>query len=148
MTEKSVPGVPPFMHVMARCDRLRTYLEWLQEDGMRDDQPRKVKSWWGPLVHDRNMGMGDDRIRSDRCPVDIAEALETARCIHALPDTLRGAILEEHVIGGTQAEKCEQLEIERTTLWRRRQAAYHRLLVMFHLEAAGLPVNEDEDAVP
>lgn len=131
-------------YVIFRCNRWGTYRRWLAAAGVRASKPKNVKSWWGPIVQDRNVAQ-DWRDPRDICPVDIPEALETQRCIDALPASLKEVMLQEHVVRGTQAEKAHALRIDRVTFWRRCQRAYGLLLGLFNDAGADLPLIEEKD---
>lgn len=136
----TLPNVQPLTYVMYRCNRYGTYLRWLQRGSVRSHGPQQVRSQWGNIMQGRV-----EQIMApagDACPVNAAEALETGRCIAALPEDMREAIIQEHVIGGTQQKKADALGVDRTTLWRRCERAYPRLLELMNLAAAGLPLDE------
>lgn len=81
----------------------------------------------------------------DVCPVDIPEAIETQRCVDALPQSLREVIIQEHVMRGTQAQKALALKIDRVTFWRRCQRAYPLLLGLFNDAGAGLDLAHPDE---
>lgn len=124
------------LYVILRCNRWGTYVRWSHRTLARDPAPQDTRSWWGPIVLDGNVEQIGLASVLDLCPVDIPEALETGTCVERLPDHLRKAMLQEHVIRGTQAQKSRALEIERTAFWRRCERAYVLLLGMFNDEAA------------
>jgi hypothetical protein len=133
------------LHVMLRCNRWGTYVRWSHRTLSKNPKPQGMNSWWGPIVFDGNVEqIGIESVR-DICPVNIDEALETDRCVKLLPDKLRKAMLQEHVIRGTQAQKAAALGIDRTTFWRHCERAYVLLLGMFNDVAAQVPVIEPKD---
>jgi DNA-directed RNA polymerase specialized sigma24 family protein len=134
----TLPSVLPLTHVIWRCNRYGAYIRWLNRGSLRVYGPQQVRSAWGAVMQGKVQQNGAPA--GDSCPVNAAEALETGRCIAALPDEMREAIIQEHVIGGTQQEKADYLKIDRTTFWRRCERAYPRLLEMMNLAAAGLPL--------
>lgn len=133
----STPSVLPLTHVIYRCNRYGTYIRWMNHGSVRSAGPKPVRSQWGSIMQGRVEQIGGP---VESCPVDSTEATETGRCILALPKDLRDAIIEEHVVGGTQQQKADALGIDRTTFWRRCQAAYPKLLELMNLAAAGLPL--------
>lgn len=134
----ALPAVLPLTHVIYRCNRYGAYVRWLKRGALRAVGPQEVSSIMGRIL-DGNVQHVGSTAGIEVCPVDIQEAGETRRCIMALPEELRDAIIEEHVIGGTQQQKAEALSIDRTTLWRRCERAYPLLLELMNLSAAGLP---------
>lgn len=131
-------------YVIFRCNRWGTYRRWVSQAGSSDAKPKHVRSWWGPVIQDRNTPQ-DWRDPRDVCPVDIPEAMETQSCIDALPKSLRDILLQEHVMRGTQAQKAHALGIDRVTFWRRCQRAYVILLGSFNDAGAGLPITEEKE---
>lgn len=126
-------------YVIQRCNRWGTYALWHRNTGMRETKPKPMRSWWGPIVLDGNVEqLGRDA--RDVCPVDIAEALETGKCVLALPPHLRLAVTAEHTHSGTQEQKAQALGISRTTYWRRCQEAYTLLLGIMNDVAAQAPI--------
>lgn len=137
----NLPGVSLHTYVIFRCDRWGTYMRWLNKVSLGQLKPQYVKSWWGPMILDRNV----ERIAIVREPgpegVDEREAIETGTCVIALEEDLRDALIEVHVNRGTWQQQCQALGgIDRTTLWRRKERAYAELLGLFNDVAAGLSV--------
>lgn len=132
------PSVLPLTHVIYRCNRYGTYIRWLNHVSVRQSGPKPVRSQWGSIMQGRIEQIGGP---VELCPVSAEEAMQTGLCIMALPKELREAIVEEHVVGGTQQQKADHLQIDRTTFWRRCQAAYPKLLELMNLAAAGLPLD-------
>ena len=54
-------------------------------------------------------------------------------------------MIQEHVLQGTQRQKANALEIDRTSFWRRCERAYQLLLGMFNDAGAGLPIEEPKE---
>jgi hypothetical protein len=133
-----LPSVMPLTYVMGRCARWGTYVRWLHRSGVASVEPRRVASWWGPIVLDGNI----EQIMMVRepSPVNIPEATETGNCIMALPSHLRDTVVEEYAVRGKQYEKAESLRIDVDTLRHRLNVAYPLLLELFNLAAASLPL--------
>lgn len=130
-------------YVMLRCGRLGRFARWAEGLGVADPRPQRVTSWWGPVVMSGNVEqLGLESIRG-LCPVDIIEADETRRCIMALPDHLRDAIVQEYVVCGKQAQKARALGIEVRAYQRRISLAHTLLLDLFNAAAADLPLEVD-----
>jgi hypothetical protein len=129
----TIPGLPPHQHVIGRCDRWGTFVLWTQHVGVWQCGPKPVRSWYGPMILDRNVAQKwqDER---DKAPCDPVEAMETDKAIRRLPPELCAVITLEHAVRGTrqrpitQEMKAKMLEISRTTYWRRCNDAYRLLL--------------------
>lgn len=102
--------------------------------------PRKVISWWGPMVLDRNVAQHRTSVI-----VDPTEAQETDRAVHALAAELRAAVIEVYTRGGTMEQKARALRCCRDTVYVRLQRANVKLLGYFNDQAAGvqLPVRDE-----
>jgi hypothetical protein len=133
-------------YIIYRCNRWGTYERWYEGSGIRESKPKRVRSWWGPVVLDGNVKQ-DWRDPRDICPVDIAEALETRASVYGLPYLLRDVLIQEHVKVSTQEQKAVALKFSRTTFWRYRELAYARLLGRLNDAAIGLLADESEDTV-
>ena len=137
--ETTIPGLPPHLHVIQRCNRWGTFILWQEYTGLQDSRPKAIRSWWGPLILDRNVAPNHTwEARRDPCPVDVQEVLETAEAVRRLPDVLRDVLTIEHTCSGTQEHKAMVLHISRTTYWRRCQSGYGLLMGLMNDVAAGL----------
>lgn len=132
----SIPLVSMHTYVVLRCWRWGTYVRWLSRVGVGSVEPRKVVSWWGKIVLEGNVEQL--AIAREPAPVNIPEAIETGKCVMLLREPLRDAIIQEHAFRGTQTEKAKALKIDRSTHYRRCEAAYVELLGLFNDAAAGL----------
>lgn len=135
-----LPGISLNTYVVWRCNRWGVYVRWLERVSGPSPGPRYVESWWR-LILDGNVQHSGLRGK-DNCPVDMAEAVETGKCIRALPEHLMDAMIEEHLIGGRQADKAKALDIDPKTFWSRCQNAYERLLGLMNDIAAGIPLEQ------
>lgn len=135
----TVPGIPTHTYVMYRCNRWGTYTKWLRRAGIVNVTPKSVVSWWGKIVLDGNVANTSIGAR-DVCPVNATEAIETGRCVMALPEHLMLTMVEEHCEIGTQEDKAAALDIDARAFRYRKDAAYALLLELFNLAAAGLPL--------
>lgn len=129
-------------YVMLRLNRWRVYVRWLTSNGVADPAPLPVQSWFGRMMQDRVQQSG--RINTDStCPVDIEEARETQACVMALAadhEYLYRTVIEDYLVGGSQEQKAEALGIEVRAFRNRRDAMHVKLLELFNLAAAGLPL--------
>lgn len=129
-------------YVIMRLVRWSRYVRWLHRGGT-DPRPAHLRSWWGKLVQAKNPRPEIGPAVADVCPVDVAEALETWKCVKALPEHLYETMVEEYLIGGTQQQKAEALAVDVRTVLRRREQAHTLLLGLFNDVAAGIePVCE------
>lgn len=133
------------LYCILRCNRWGVYVRWSQRNVARNPKPAEMRSWWGPIVLDGNVEQDRPPSAYSLCPVDVAEALETQACIDKLPKHLKRAMIQEHVLQGTQRQKANALEIDRTSFWRRCERAYQLLLGMFNDAGAGLPIEEPKE---
>lgn len=129
-------------YVIMRLVRWSRYVRWLHRGGT-DPRPAHLRSWWGKLVQAKNPRPEIGPAVADVCPVDVAEALETWKCVKALPEHLYETMVEEYLIGGSSVQISDALGIDTSTLWRRRNLAHSLLLGLFNDVAAGIePVCE------
>lgn len=123
------------------------YKRWLEKGGSRPG-PKRVRSWWGPMITDR-MVQGhrtppmteEDSV----CPVDIDEARDMDVCVAALgqldPD-LHMVVLECWYRGGTSEQQAEACRMSIGTYYRRLETAKEVLLGLLQEHLAGcLKVN-------
>lgn len=107
--------------------------------------PKRVRSWWGPMVLDRNVKRTADPERP--LPVDINEAEETYLCVLVLGDQkLKDAVMEAYFHGGTVEQKCAALQCCKQTFYNRLERAYAELLGYMNDVAAGVPLPVRETA--
>jgi len=126
------------MYVILRCIRWGKYVDWMANPGgISDPRPELVRSWWFKVVMVDKVQQGTAQGRR-LCPVDILEAIETQRCVKALPAHLRDTLVEEYVIGGTAEEKAQALGIEPRAFRHRRGVAHVELLGLFNDIACGV----------
>jgi hypothetical protein len=149
--EIAIPGVSLNTYVIGRCNRWGSYIRWLDYSGVFGSGPKPIRSWWGPVVLDKNVAQGwrDPR---ENCPVDAQEVLETDKAVRRLPEELSTLMMVEHVVRvrfrdekgrvkhrePSQQEKADMCEISRTTYWRRCNDAYGQLLGLMNDISAGI----------
>ncbi len=128
-------------YAVQRCNRWGRFERWRIKlrGGSLSSAPAEVDSWWGQMVLDGNVEQqGFDSLR-DQCPVDIEEALDTRRCVDALPWRLNETVWQEHVRAARgQREKAWTLGVDRRAYRRRLALAYPMLLKFMDDVAAGL----------
>lgn len=132
----------PLQHVFVimRCCRWRDYVRWEATRRFGGHPgPMRVRSWWFMWLRNVHRTGLSGR---EACPVDITEALETARCVKALRPHLRMALVEEYLVGGTEHEKARALEIPPRTFRHRRSVAHVELLDKFNAAGAGLEIED------
>lgn len=103
--------------------------------------PRRVTSWWGPMVLDRNV---EQIGRRRTLRIDPTEAEETELAVRALPCELRDAVIQAWTKGGTNDQKAKACGCCRETFWRRLQRANVKLLGYMNDIAADIPLPEPE----
>lgn len=128
----SGPGLQLHTYVESRLHRWRV---WLNTGS--NPTPKRVISWWGPSVLDRNV---EQTGQPHEVTVDVDEAVETDRTVRILPTDLREAVFEVWTKGGTMAQKAKALHITRDGLYKRLDRAYPALLGYFNDQAAGVPL--------
>lgn len=129
-------------YVMLRLNRWRVYVRWLTSNGVGDPMPAQVQSWFGLLMMDRVQQSGKVSVQSS-CPVDIEEARETQRCVLALREHMEYlyvTVIEDYLVGGTQEQKADALGIEVRAFRNRRDAMHAKMLELFVLASADLPL--------
>jgi len=89
-------------------------------------KPRPVHSWWAIILSGRVQQ--DWRDPRDMCPVNAQEAIETGIAVMRLPPSLREVMIQEHVVGGTQQQKADGLQIDPKTFYRRCHRSYALLI--------------------
>ena len=97
--------------------------------------PRAVRSWWGPMVLDRNVEQTD---RRRTVSIDPSEAELTNRCVFALPRDLLAVVIEVYTKGGTMEQKARALGCCRDTVYVRINRAQIKLLGYFNDVEAGI----------
>ncbi len=128
------------LYVIMRLNRWAVYVRWLDNrGGGRDPTPPRARSWWFKLVMMTRVQQTTVPGRS-LCPVDAGEAIETQRCIKALPEHLRMTVVEDHLVRGAPEEKAHALGIDCRTFRQRRRVAYRELLGLFSDVAAGIDI--------
>ncbi len=99
--------------------------------------PRRVVSWWGPMVMNPNV----EQIPVGRqVTVDAEEAEETELAVRALPRELRDAVTESWTRAGTMEQHALALHCSRVTLYARLERANVQLLGFMNDLAAGVPL--------
>ena len=117
--------------------RLNQCVDWMRSNAWPG--PKRVRSWWGPMVLDRNVKRTADPDRP--AVVNDSEAEETLRCIMAIEDSdLRSAVIEAYFEGGTVDQKVNALGCCRKTYYNRLERAYTEILGYMNDIAAGLPL--------
>lgn len=97
--------------------------------------PERVRSWWGPMVLDRNVKR---ELRAEP-KVDPTEAIETDKAVDALVFELRAAVHEVYLRGGTMDQHARSLGCTRVTVYARLSRANVKLLGYFNDMAADIP---------
>lgn len=116
---------------LERCGR------WARSGGFPG--PQRVRSWWGPMVLDRNVKRTADPER--QIPVDATEAEQTYYCVLALGDpNLIDVVIEAYFKGGTVDQKCRALHCCKQTYYNRLERAQTELIGYMNDAAAGLPL--------
>jgi DNA-directed RNA polymerase specialized sigma24 family protein len=126
-------------YVVLRCNRWGAYVRWVKDHQTMWPGPGDPRSWWGPLILDRNVPHRDRVSLADVLPtwLDVEEALETDRCVKALPYHLRDTCVREYVHSGDRRDKAAALGIETRTFRYRLVSAHALLLGLFNDAAAG-----------
>lgn len=122
--------------------QLHTYVEsrlhrWSFWVSASSSGPRRVISWWGPMILDRNVAQ---RGRRPPAHVDPTEAEETELAVRALSGELRDAIVEHWLKGGTMEQKALKLRCTRVTMYARIERANAKLLGYMNDIAAHVPL--------
>lgn len=126
-------------YVMLRLNRWAVWVRWENSRGVGDPRPRRVVSCMGKLMQARVEQTGEaSSAFAALCPVDVQEAVETGRCVRALPEWARRTVVEDYLVGGTAEQKAEALGITDRALRKRRDAVHTMCLELFNLAAAGL----------
>lgn len=107
------------------------------DNGGRARGPARVRSWWSPMVLERNMGVSSVHQQAGRSlRVNEAEAMETDACVQALAPELREAIALSYLCTGTVGEKADAIGLQRRAFYYRLERAYAELLGLFNDRAA------------
>jgi hypothetical protein len=120
-------------YVDGRLFRWGQYVRWLiRGAGTTDPTPKDVRSWWGPVVHDRLVQENSRIASSIDCPVDAEEARETdaaVRKLREIDERLYQVIVECYVKGGTVEQKVAAIGVKSIqTYYNRLQRAQAELL--------------------
>jgi DNA-directed RNA polymerase specialized sigma24 family protein len=106
--------------------RLECWRAWYHA-GQRPGPPRVI-SWWGPMILDRNVAQSW-RERTEAV-ADPTEAQLTDWAVRQLRPTLRNAVTEIYIKGGTMEQKARAQHCDRTTLYHRIERAHRELEVL------------------
>lgn len=118
------------------------YKRWLEKGGTRPG-PKRVRSWWGPMITDRLVQghRAPPMTEEDAaCPVDIDEARDMDVCVAALgqlDDELHMVVLECWYRGGTSEQQAEACRCSIGTYYRRLERAKEVLLGLLQDHLAG-----------
>ena len=128
-------------YVMLRMNRWVQWVRWSTSDGNVDPRPKRVVSCMGKLLDGNIQQTGDtSRAYESLCPVDRDEAVQTDVCVRALPRWARDTVTQDYLVGGTQQQKADALQISTRAFRYRRDALLPMLLEMFNLAAVNLPL--------
>lgn len=119
-------------YVEARLGRWARWYHWGPRPG-----PKRVISWYGPMILDRNVKQNGKV--SLACPVDLDEAEETQKAVQALDPELRDIIFETYLKGGTVKQMMRACGIrKRDNYYLRLNRAYRQVLGYMNDVAAGV----------
>lgn len=84
--------------------RLNEWADWVHS-GIRSG-PAMMRSWWGPMVTDPNMGANDGYGRRSKEPVNDVRAGYTDEAVKALEFMPKLYIWQHYIKGGTKEQKA------------------------------------------
>lgn len=115
--------------------RLQRWAAWNRETVKFG--PQRVRSWWGPMVLDRNVGRQGV---PNAVKYDPTECQQTDQAVYALEHKLREVIVEHWLRGGTVEQSMKRLNCGKQTYYNRLARANHELLGYLNDQAAGIPL--------
>lgn len=120
------------------------YKRWLERGGSIGG-PKRVRSWWGPVITDRLLqGHGIKTTGGqDECPVNIEEARDMDACVSALlgvDEDLHQVVMECWYLGGTVEQQVQACGCALKTYYRRLERAKDELLGLLQDKLAGIPL--------
>ncbi len=96
--------------------RLNEWADWVHS-GLRSG-PRGMRSWWGPMVTDPNMGANDGYGRRSKEPVNDVRASYTDEAVKALDYMPKLVIWQHYIKGGTKDQKAAACGYSPATFYR------------------------------
>lgn len=79
--------------------------------------PRELRSWWGSMVTDPNVGAGIQPMRRLHEPVNEERAMATDAVIKVMPRRERVCIWQQYVSGGTKEQKAQRYGCKPATFY-------------------------------